>query len=250
LKPYFVISVVLHALAIIIALFLLSPEKEKEPKPFIARIVTPEELARKPEIKPPPARRERGRRFEQNIRTGETNTPKVFSAIKKGASGGRQSAGDTTDRQSRASTADRRDNTLVAPPKPVPNRDKLFDRDVIGKIAHAGAKRQTTSIKGGGVSADIGNVGQYGWIQRVIEKISVAWVYPRELLERRIFADVDVLVTFRQDGEIGNMGVVRTSGYKILDDSALKALKDAAPYWPLPDDIGKEVSVKFHFYVP
>ena len=250
MKPYFVISIVLHALAIILALFLLSPDKEKEPKPFIARIVTPEELARKPDIKPPPAKRERGRRFEQNIRTGETNTPKVFSAVKKGASGGKQSAGDTTEKQSPASAAARRENALVSPPKPIQTRDKLFDRDVIGKVAHAGAKRQPTSIKGGGVSADIGNVGQYGWIQRVIEKISLSWRYPQELLERRIFGDVDVLVTFRQDGEISNMGVVRTSGYKILDDSALKALKDAAPYWPLPEDIGKEVSVKFHFYVP
>jgi protein TonB len=250
LKPYLVISIVLHALVIIIALFLISPEKEKEPKPFIARIVTPEELARKPEIKPPPAKRERNRRFEQNIRTGETNTPKVFSAIKKGASGGKQSAGDTTEKQSRASAAAGRDNTLVSPPKPVQPRDKLFDEEVIGKIAHAGVKRRTTSIKGGGVSADIGNVGQYGWIQRVIEKITVSWTYPRELLEKRIYGDVDVMVTFKKNGELGSVNVVRTSGYRVLDDSALKALRDASPYWPLPDDAGQEATVKFHFYVP
>ena len=44
------------------------------------------------------------------------------------------------------------------------------------------------------------------------------------------------------------MELVRTSGYRSLDEAAMKALKDAAPYWPLPEDWKEEeLTVKGHF---
>jgi protein TonB len=42
--------------------------------------------------------------------------------------------------------------------------------------------------------------------------------------------------------------LVRTSGYKDLDDAAIKALRDAEPYWPLPDDIREQsLTITGHF---
>ena len=44
------------------------------------------------------------------------------------------------------------------------------------------------------------------------------------------------------------MELVRTSGYRSLDEAAMKALKDVAPYWPLPEDWKEEeLTVKGHF---
>jgi protein TonB len=237
-------------LLIAIALYLI-PKEERVIKPFVATLIAPDETKPTPLPKPPALKKERQRSYRQNFRTGETNTPKVFSAVKKGASGNRQSSGETAQQQSRSAASLRPETTLGPAPKPATMRDKLFDPNEITKVVHSNTGRKTTSIKGTGISADIGDVASYGWIQRVIEKIQVAWKYPQELIERRIISDVDVIVTFKKNGDLGNTQVIRTSGYKVLDDSSIKALQDAAPYWPLPDDLGKdELSVKFHFYVP
>ena len=44
------------------------------------------------------------------------------------------------------------------------------------------------------------------------------------------------------------MDLVRTSGYRSLDEAAIKALKEAAPYWPLPEEWKEEaLTIKGHF---
>ena len=39
-----------------------------------------------------------------------------------------------------------------------------------------------------------------------------------------------------KDGSLGGLEVVKTSGYKILDDEALRSIRSAAPFQPLPDE--------------
>jgi len=39
---------------------------------------------------------------------------------------------------------------------------------------------------------------------------------------------------------VGAVELVRGSGYPILDKAALEALKEASPYWPLPEEWGME----------
>jgi len=42
--------------------------------------------------------------------------------------------------------------------------------------------------------------------------------------------------------------LLRTSGYRVLDDSVIRALNDANPYWPLPDDWKEdELTIVGHF---
>ncbi|PKL52368.1 MAG: hypothetical protein CVV37_01730 [Nitrospira bacterium HGW-Nitrospira-1] len=38
-----------------------------------------------------------------------------------------------------------------------------------------------------------------------------------------------------KNGKLGAVELVRTSGYKMLDAAAIKALKDGEQYWPLPE---------------
>ena len=52
----------------------------------------------------------------------------------------------------------------------------------------------------------------------------------------------------KKDGKLGKVEVVRTSGFRDLDKAAVKALKDAEPFWPLPKDWEKEdLEIKGHF---
>jgi periplasmic protein TonB len=250
LKRFLFISIILHALVIAIALFLI-PHKEKEVKPFIAQLVAPEESPKtfekpRPEHKTPKPRIRR----HDNIRTGETDAPKKLFAVPKGkeARKGRIVSRETD--QKTAATQSGTDRTTAKKAKDTPMREKLFDRAVIGKTALAG-KGRSKSVKSGGVSFDIGYDKHYGWVQRVSEKLAAVWRYPRELAAKRIFSDVDVRITFKKDGSLGRAELIRTSGYRSLDDSVMKALNDANPYWPLPDDWNEdEFTIIGHFYVP
>lgn len=45
-----------------------------------------------------------------------------------------------------------------------------------------------------------------------------------------------ILFDIMKDGSLGRLEVLKSSGYKILDDEALRAIRTAAPFQSLPDD--------------
>jgi protein TonB len=45
-----------------------------------------------------------------------------------------------------------------------------------------------------------------------------------------------ILFDIMKDGSLGRLEVLKSSGYKILDDEALRSIRDAAPFQPLPDE--------------
>jgi protein TonB len=251
LKRFLAISIILHVLVVVLAL-LLAPQKEKEARTMTAVLVPPE-IRERPAERPKPAQKTPRPRIRRQdpVRTGETGTPKRLFAVPKGKKIERSR---TASRQSdnRRPQAARPAPMSPAGKKPaeMTTRDKLFDRAVIGKTARAGRGR-ARSVSSGGVTFNVGQGVNYGWVQRLSEKVSSYWSYPPELWERRIFSDVYVRMTFRRDGRLVRAELVRTSGYRSLDDSAFRALKDAAPYWPLPDDWKEdELTIVGRFYVP
>jgi protein TonB len=80
------------------------------------------------------------------------------------------------------------------------------------------------------------------------DKIERIWKYPRDAALRRISGDLYIRFSIRRDGSVGDITLVRTSGYHDLDEAALQAVKDGEPYWPLPDDWKEEeLSITGHF---
>jgi TonB family protein len=45
-----------------------------------------------------------------------------------------------------------------------------------------------------------------------------------------------ILFDIMKDGSLGRLEVLKSSGYKILDDEALRSIRASAPFQPLPDD--------------
>jgi protein TonB len=45
-----------------------------------------------------------------------------------------------------------------------------------------------------------------------------------------------ILFDIMKDGSLGRLEVLKSSGYKILDDEALRAIRAAAPFQPLPEE--------------
>jgi protein TonB len=123
-------------------------------------------------------------------------------------------------------------------------RDNLFDRDIIAKYAEKGDGQERSSI-----TFESDELRSYGYRQGLKYKIEAIWQYPTEALMRGIYwADLYLNFTINKNGTLVDIELIRTSGYKSLDDAAIKALKDAAPYWPLPEDWGKDtLTIKGHF---
>ncbi len=118
----------------------------------------------------------------------------------------------------------------------------LFDRGTVEKYARKGIDKKKV------LSFDIPELHYRGYKRRLKSRIESAWEYPPGVIVPGTFVDLNITFSIKRDGSLGDIKLVRTSGYEALDKAALKALRDAAPYWPLPDDWeGDELIIPGHF---
>ncbi|MCX7914483.1 MAG: TonB family protein [Thermodesulfovibrionales bacterium] len=121
---------------------------------------------------------------------------------------------------------------------------RLFDKEIIGKLAHKSEEDNQESS----ITFSTKEFRYQSYMERLKEKIERIWKYPGEAAERGIYGDLYIRFTILKNGRLGAVELLRTSGYKILDDAALKALRDAEPYWPLPDEWDREgLTITGHF---
>ena len=111
-------------------------------------------------------------------------------------------------------------------------KEKLFDKNVIGQLARKREREETKSNNT--LTFDTSDYKYFGYMQRLKEKIEGIWKYPPEASGRGLYGDLYIKFTIKKDGKLGAVELVRTSGHKGLDDAAIRALKDADPFWPLP----------------
>lgn len=67
--------------------------------------------------------------------------------------------------------------------------------------------------------------------------------YPDEAMRRKLSGSLLLGVAISADGSINEITLHRSSGYKVLDDAAIRIVKLAAPFAPLPENIRKEVDI-------
>lgn len=135
-------------------------------------------------------------------------------------------------------------STMPLRPEQVPSlREKIFDRDIIGKFA----KRETPK-KENSITLDTGEFKYHTYMLRLKEKIEGIWIYPHDAASKGIYGDLKIRFTINRTGMLGSVEIIRTSGYRSLDEAALQALRDAEPFWPLPNEWSKDaLTVDGHF---
>lgn len=122
-------------------------------------------------------------------------------------------------------------------------RSRLFDRDTIEKFA-----KNASPPEKKGLTFDVGEFKHRGYMRMLTQKIESIWVYPPEAARLGISGDLYIDFVIKKDGKLGKIEVVRTSGFMELDKAAIKALKDAEPFWPLPANWEKDdLEIKGHF---
>lgn len=79
-----------------------------------------------------------------------------------------------------------------------------------------------------------------GYMTGLRKAIELVWTYPSEAAQRGMQGEVVLEFVIAKSGEVSRIKVIRSSGYKILDDNIVKTLKLSSPFSPLPDSFGKE----------
>jgi len=273
IKRFLLISIVIHAMVFAGVYFLPAPQTKKT-REFITRLVTPEQ-AKNPEVMPPrlakpipvqprvrPAPMEPRplRPLPPVVKIPPRTVPSPDKPVVPGEGkddgkplpegvsprpGKREVRGDEEPEEISS-----RPGYLKSGKQPGKREstigEKLFDRGVIGDTAlkgEGGKKKNDT------LNFDTRDYRYAGYMRKLKEKIESIWEYPPEAGRKGLYGDLKISFTIKKDGKLGAVELIRTSGYKMLDDAALKALRDGEPYWPIPDDWGMDAyTINGHFF--
>lgn len=67
--------------------------------------------------------------------------------------------------------------------------------------------------------------------------------YPEQARREQIYGKLQLSVSIKADGSIESIEVSRSSGQRVLDAAAMRIVKLAAPYPPLPADIRRDTDI-------
>ena len=86
------------------------------------------------------------------------------------------------------------------------------------------------------------------YLERVKKKIVRAWKYPEQASRNKDEGKVDVEFTVLKDGRLKNVRILLSSGYFSLDREAIRSVRAASPFTPIPERTGlEEISIRFTF---
>jgi len=72
------------------------------------------------------------------------------------------------------------------------------------------------------------------YMQHIKDAIQNVWVYPQEAQMEGQQGRLLILFSIDKSGKVVKISLLRSSGYPLLDNAAIEAIKDASPFPPLP----------------
>lgn len=80
------------------------------------------------------------------------------------------------------------------------------------------------------------------WRAAVLAKLDAKRVFPTSMIGRGGLYTVKVFMTIAKDGKLKAYGVRETSGEPLFDQASLYTVASAAPFPPLPPEMGSEAT--------
>ena len=108
------------------------------------------------------------------------------------------------------------------------------------KYAAMDTQSKTVEDDGEAISLDTKETRYASYFARIKRQIELVWDYPNEAERRGIVGHLTLRFQISRDGNLMNVRLINGSGYNILDEAALQAVKSAAPYYPFPVTIDRE----------
>ena len=87
---------------------------------------------------------------------------------------------------------------------------------------------------------DTKEVKYASYFSRIKQQIQQVWVYPIQASNKQISGQLTLKFEISRDGNLIGVHLTNSSGFNILDISAIKSVKQAAPYYPFPITIKKK----------
>jgi protein TonB len=89
------------------------------------------------------------------------------------------------------------------------------------------------------VSLDTRDFRYISYFATIKRQIELVWTYPEEAARAGIYGELLLQFTILRDGHLEEVRLMRSSGSRILDEEAIRAVKAANPYNPFPKRIKK-----------
>ncbi|HSD50344.1 MAG TPA: energy transducer TonB [Candidatus Methylomirabilis sp.] len=140
----------------------------------------------------------------------------------------------------------------ASPTQRVPGETRRSIRDQIASLG-SGLSADTGELAKQTIPLDSRDPVYLPYLARLKRRIQNEWVYPEEAWSRGVSGELLLVFTLNKNGSLTNVRLVHSSGFPILDEEALRAIKQAAPYDPFPPQMGEEpwnISASFHYYLP
>ena len=67
--------------------------------------------------------------------------------------------------------------------------------------------------------------------------------YPAEAKSKKLYGRLQMTVAIKADGEVENIEINRSSGYKVLDQAAIRIVRLSAPFEPFPANIRQDTDI-------
>jgi len=112
-----------------------------------------------------------------------------------------------------------------------------FDAD---KYAAMNTEADIAEDDGEAISLDTKESKYASYFTRIKRQIELAWSYPNEAQRKGITGELTLRFQISRDGNLMNVQLINSSGYNVLDEAALQAVKSAAPYYPFPVTINRD----------
>jgi TonB family protein len=87
------------------------------------------------------------------------------------------------------------------------------------------------------VSLDSQDVKYVSYLTKIKKKIEPLWHYPEPARVIGLQGKLAIRFSIVRDGQLTRLELLRSSGHSLLDEQALKAVRGAAPYFPLPEKL-------------
>ena len=85
------------------------------------------------------------------------------------------------------------------------------------------------------------------YFSKLKRRISMVWKYPEKARIKGLQGRLTLRFVLDSDGRLIDIVVVKSSGFLILDEGAVEAVKKAAPFYALPETFGKKLSIVADF---
>jgi protein TonB len=135
-----------------------------------------------------------------------------------------------------------RDTPIAARPAPAPAHEPSQEKAVIAERELPTVKdllppltwSSSNSRVSAAVSLNTKDPIFVTYFNRIKQSIESQWEYPDLALRYGLQGKLSLEFTIAKDGQLAQLRLTRSSGSQVLDDEAIRAIKAAAPFPPIP----------------